>query len=245
MNVLDFTDADARERALHAPLNVAINAAVEHATFNLELAPRGYLGASAAGAECMRKIQFDWMVAGSAEPRGARIFARGHWGEATMRDELKRARFMFAPSEALEFVALEHLQGHADGIVIHSPALPGAYLATPCLWEAKTVNQKNFRAILREGLAHAFPQYAVQLALYQKFLNQKSPALYSVMDADTCETVHFTVPYEARAERAVERVKKIIDATKAGVLLPRAYTDPTDWRCVRGCSHAKRCWRHP
>ena len=62
-------------------------------------------------------------------------------------------------------------------------------------------------------------------------------------NADTCERLHFFVPFDAeRAQEWSDRAAFIIEATRAGELLPRAYDDPQDWRC-RMCSHNERCWR--
>ena len=46
------------------------------------------------------------------------------------------------------------------------------------------------------------------------------------------------MPFDAeRAQEWSDRAATIIEATRAGELLPRAYDDPQDWRC-RMCSHA-------
>ena len=42
--------------------------------------------------------------------------------------------------------------------------------------------------------------YLVQVALYQAYLNVPNPALFTVINADTCELLHFFVPFDA--ERA-------------------------------------------
>ena len=105
------------------------------------------------------------------------------------------------------------------------------------------LNAKNWRAIERDGLEKAFPQYAAQVALYQAYLDITNPALFTVVNADTCERLHFFVPFNAeRAQEWSDRAVNIIEATRAGELLPRAYDDPQDWRC-RMCSHSERCWR--
>ena len=153
------------------PLNVAINAAIEQASLAKHAGdqPRGYLGASLIGDECLRKIQFEWMTASTFPARVRSIFARGHYFEIESRQQLVDAGFVFAPAEMLGFVAADGLMaGHADGIIIRVPA--DVDLATPALWEHKGLNAKNFRAVERDGLAKVFPRYAAQVALYQNFL---------------------------------------------------------------------------
>jgi hypothetical protein len=98
------------------------------------------------------------------------------------------------------------------------------------------------RAVERDGLEKTFPQYAAQISLYQAYLDVTNPALFTVTNADTCEWLHFLVPFNAeRAQYWSDRAVNIIEATRAGELLPRAFDDPEDWRC-RLCPHKERCW---
>jgi len=186
------------------------------------------------------------MVATASFPaRVHSIFARGHYFEAETRQLLIDAGFVFAPSEALGFIAANGLiAGHADGIIINAPAAPGLYLVTPALWEHKALNTKNFGAVKRDGLAKVFPRYAAQVALYQNFLDVTNPALVTITNADTCERLYFTVPFDARrAQEASDRAVQVIEATRAGELLPRLDPACEDFRC-KMCSHRERCLRY-
>ena len=114
----------------------------------------------------------------------------------------------------------------------------------PALWEHKALNAKNFRAVERDGLAKVFPRYAAQVALYQNFLGVTNPALITIVNADTCERLHFTVAFDARlAQEAIDRAVTVIEATRAGELLPRLDPSCEDFRC-KMCSHLERCLRH-
>jgi hypothetical protein len=112
----------------------------------------------------------------------------------------------------------------------------------PAVWECKAVNNKNFRAVARNGFAETFPRYAIQVSIYQRFLSKTNPALITCVNANNCEVLHLALPFDAkRAQQAVDRADLIIAATRAGELLPRLTNDSSDWRC-RVCSHHKRCW---
>jgi hypothetical protein len=226
------------------PLNIELNRLVEHAAAAAVELPRSYLGASIIGHECDREVQFSWWCKPLLPARVKSIFARGHFFESRTREQLVSAGFHFAPPEALEFTALDGLfKGHADGIIIAGPHLPGVYLPLPCIWEAKALNAKNFRAVGRDGLAKVFPKYAVQIAIYQRFLDKTNPALVTCVNSDSCEVLHFAMPYNAgRAEAAIDRAAAIIAATRADQLLPRFTSDPEDWRC-KICAHRERCWK--
>ena len=153
------------------------------------------------------------------------------------------AGFRFEPSsERLAFQAVGGLfRGHADGILIAGPQLPA--LRYPCLWEHKCLGSKGWKAVERDGLTGLYAPYAAQVATYQAYLDVTNPALFSVVNADTCERLHFLVPFDAQLAQATsDRAVAVIEATRAGELLPRITEDPEDWRC-KMCAHRERCWR--
>jgi hypothetical protein len=242
MAALDYSDAD--RQLARDPLSIELNALIERATAAAARLPRAYLGMSAVGHECARHVQYDWWCLPTLPARVRLIFDRGHAFEALMRAQLTLAGFLFAPPAALECAALDGLlQGHADGIITSGPRLPGVYFVFPAIWECKALNAKNWRAVDRDGFAKTFPRYATQVALYQRYLNKPNPALVTCVNADTCEALHFALPFSAeRAAAETERAALIIEATRAGELLPRFTNDPNDWRC-RICAHRERCWR--
>jgi hypothetical protein len=226
------------------PINGAINDAIERAAATVAELPRPYLGASIIGHECARRIQYDWWCKPEIAARTREIFDRGHYFEERMRRRLVAAGFKFAPPEAWAFTAADGaLRGHADGIITHGPDLAGAYLVFPAIWEHKCLKATGWREVERDGLEKKYPHYLAQVALYQSYLDVTNPALFTITNADTCEWLHFFVPFDAeRAQQWSDRAVSIIEATRAGELLPRAYESPEDWRC-RMCHHKERCWR--
>jgi hypothetical protein len=235
--MLDFNRAKLSDQ----PINRLVNELIE-ATAPPSENYRHYLGASAIGSECLRRVQYDWMCDPEFPVRIKDIFARGHFFEEVTRQHLIAAGFKFAPIEQFEFKAADRLfRGHADGIIIAGPPLPGH--SCPCIWECKCLNAKGWRAIERDGLTGLYEVYAAQVAIYQAYLDLTNPALFSVVNADSCERLHFLVPFDAPlAQLTSDRAVAVIEPTRAGELLPRVTEDPDDWRC-RICSHPKRCWR--
>jgi len=240
--VLDFNHVNISASSI----SVGINAAIEQAARRNVRQPRGYLGASIVGHECARRVQYDWFCDPAHAARTYEIFERGHYFEQRSRQCLVDAGFRFAPPQALAFsVADGLLRGHADGIIIHGPDLPGTYLIYPLIWEHKALGSKGWKKLERDGLIKAFPEYAAQVALYQAYLNITNAAFFTALNADTCERIHFLVPFDAeRAQAAIDRAVAIIEASRAGHLLPRFTDDADDWRCVM-CSHRDRCWKEP
>jgi hypothetical protein len=235
--MIDFNRTNCSEQ----PVSIALNAVID-VSMMLE-ATRGYLGASAVGHECMRRVQFDWMCDPQHPARLREIFDRGHWSERRAREAFTRAGFKFAPDDRLKFTALDGLfSGHADGIFVDGPKISN--IGYPCIWEAKCINAKGWRALDRDGIGRAYPAYAAQVALYQHFLGaDKNPAIFTAVNADSCERMHLLVPFDQeRARYWIARAETIIAATRAGELLPRFTKDPNHFRC-RLCSHHDRCWR--
>jgi hypothetical protein len=236
--VLDFNRANVSATPLSAAINNLIEAA-EPPEENV----RQYLGASTIGAECLRKIQFDWMCDPAHATRTRDIFARGHFFEEVSRQHLIRAGFHFAPADRLGFAVADGLfRGHADGILMDGPKLPD--IGFPCVWEHKALAAKSWRAIERDGLLKAFPQYATQIWLYQVYLAAtEHAAFFTATNADTCERLHLLLPFDpARAQEASDRAVAVIEATRVGELLPRISDDASDWRC-KICGHRERCWK--
>jgi hypothetical protein len=229
------------------PINGAVNDALERAAATAAEPPREqYLGASILGHECLRRIQYDWWIKPALAARTREIFDRGHYFEERMRRHLAAAGFKFAPSEACEFTAVKGtMRGHADGIIIHGPDLLGAYVIYPLIWEHKALKATSWREIERDGLEKRHLNYLVQVALYQMYLDVTNPALFTVTNVDSCEWLHFLVPFDAeRAQAWSDRAANIIAATRANELLPRGFDDPEKFPCKQ-CPHRKRCWEQP
>jgi hypothetical protein len=223
--------------------NTRLNDLVAKAMATQPQPPRRYLGASMVGYECLRRVQYSWWCSAEIPSKTRLVFERGHLLEAVVKSQLEMIGFKFAPSQSLEFKAFDGvLKGHADGVVIASPRLPGLYLPVPCIWENKAISAKNYRAVDKHGLLAVFPHYAAQVSLYQRFLNKLNAALVTIVNSDNGDTLHFQQPYDAElSDRTIDTAKTVIEATKKGELLPRAYSDPSDWRCVT-CAHKRRCW---
>ena len=233
-----------RENLSGHPLNAAINDLIgrsEPPAKNV----RQYLGASAIGSECLREVQYNWMCDPVHPVRTLDIFERGHFFEALTRQRFLRAGFKFeASDDRLGFEAVGGLfRGHSDGILIDGP--PALIeIKYPAIWECKCLNAKGWRAVERDGLVGLYQVYASQISIYQSYLNvTENPALVTIVNADTCERLNFLVPFDAAvAQMASDRAVVVIEATRAGELLPRVTEDPNDWRC-KMCTHRERCWR--
>ena len=211
---------------------------------------RQYLGASRLGVACERALQFEYAKAPVDHGRDTagrmlRIFERGHVMEDCMVAWLRDAGFDLrtrkADGEQFGFsVAEGRLQGHIDGDIVGGPE----GFAYPALRECKCLGNKSWRELEKSGLAVAKPVYAAQVSIYQAYLElTEHPAIFTALNADTMEIYTELVPFDAAlAQRMSDRAVKVITATEAGELLPRAVHDSTHFEC-RMCAWQDRCWR--
>ena len=239
--MLDFN----REHASASDINAAINAAMDAAALTEQREERRtYLGASSIGSECLRKIQLDWQVDSTHPARTKRIFSRGHMFEEITVKAMAQAGFRIergTPATAFS-TAGDTFKGHADGIIVAGPVIPG--LKYRCLWEHKALGSSGWKKLEKDGIRKAYPQYYDQCQLYMAYLGlDENPALFTAVNSDNCEVLHMAVEFDgAAAQAASDRAVSVIKATHAGELLPRITDKPTDWRC-KMCSHKERCWQ--
>ena len=238
-------------------LNNEVDAALT--TENSTRAPRDYLGGSRVGHACERALQFEF--AGAPKDDGAdfsgqtlRIFAIGHALEDLAIQWLRAAGIDLYTrkgndpnGEQFGFsVAGGRIRGHVDDIIAAAPE--ALKLGVPALWECKTMNAKNWRACVKDGVVVAKPIYAAQIALYQAYMDgtvpglASNPALFTAINKDTAELHHELVPFNADlAQRMSDRAVRILQATDAGELLPRIARERDHFEC-RICPWANRCW---
>ena len=174
-----------------------------------------------------------------------RIFERGHRTEDMAIRWLRLAGFQLKTEDGQgqQFgfsVANGRLRGHVDGVLISGPE----GFAYPALWENKCLGAKSWRDVEKRKLAVSKPVYAAQIALYQTYLGlHEHPALFTAVNADTMEVYAELIPFDAGlAQRMSDRAVRVIEATEAGDLLPRAFTDSTHFEC-KFCAWADRCWK--
>ena len=218
--------------------------------------PRTYLGASRLGHSCERALQFEFAAAPKDEGadfggQTLRIFAIGHQLEDLAIRWLRAARIDLVTQkrDGGQFgfsVAGGRIRGHVDGIIADAPAELG--MRVPALWECKTMNAKNWRACVKDGVTVSKPVYAAQIAIYQAYMEPSvpgvsvAPALFTAINKDTAELHHELVPFDADlAQRMSDRAVRILQATDAGELLPRIAANRDFFEC-RFCAHAERCW---
>ena len=218
--------------------------------------PRDYLGASRLGVACERALQFEYSHTPVDAGRGfsgrlLRVFEVGHQLEDLAIRWLRLIGFDLYTRKASggQFgfsVAAGRIKGHVDGILNGGPASLG--MSYPAIWECKTMNDKSWRDTVKKGVAGSKPVYAAQVATYQAYMEasipgiSQNPALFTAINKDSQEIWFELLPFDGDlAQRMSDRAVRVLAATDAGEVLPRAFHDSTHFEC-RMCAWQDRCW---
>lgn len=217
---------------------------------------RNYLGASTLGSACARAMQFQ-ITHTQVDPgreipgRSLRIFEIGHVLEDLAVNWLRLAGFRLLTHDANQqqfgfSVCDGRMQGHVDGVFVGGPTVLA--LRYPMLFECKSMADKYWTKMVKDGVAAVYPQYAAQMALYQAYLAERfpsierNPALFLAVNKDNASLHIELVPFDgALAQETSDRGVRVLCATDAWELLPRVSTTPTHPTCKR-CPWQDRCW---
>jgi hypothetical protein len=221
---------------------------IDQAGNRVQETPRAYLGGSAIGEPCARRLQYNFIGARVDEGTGfsaktRRIFHRGHQGEEWMAQWIRSAGFTLKTEKGGQQFGFEdcdgRFKGHVDGVFTDGPA-PFKY---PALWENKVLGAKGFNSVVKHGLSKAYPNYAVQVAVYQAYMQlAENPAIFTVLNADTMEIHCELVPFDAAlAQENIDKAARILAAVDHGETLPRASDDPDGFVC-KWCPYKGVCW---
>lgn len=236
--MLDFNRTAHKTEAFSTSIQRALDSALMAGKSTA--ARRNYLGASAVGPGCKRKIQWRWQIGEDFEAQTYRIFDRGHWGESYVRMLFTQAGFTLQDGgPGTSFSQLDgRFAGHCDGVFRDGPPV----IQYPALWEMKVLGDKGAKGVERHGLKKAKPEYYSQVNLYMAYLGlTENPAIFTVMNANTMAIHHYPIPFDAaEAQKASDLAVQIIEATEHGETMPRASDDPDFFEC-RFCAFKERC----
>jgi len=211
---------------------------------------RQYLGMSAIGNECSRKL---WYSYHQPEPENfdaatLRRFADGHRTEDLMGERLRLIpgiTFMtLDPETGRQFEVVDFdgkFKGHMDGIIkglIQAPA-------TWHVWEGKCVNEKKyakFQSIKQKNgekktLKEWDPVYYAQAQCYMGYSGMKRHFLTvgtpGGRDWDACRTEFVPEDFEAIKDKA----RRILEAKYP---LAKTSNDP-NWFACKWCNYRETC----
>ena len=214
---------------------------------------RNYLGMSAIGHPCERKLYYDFRVTTRPAHDAATLkrFEDGHRGE-----DLMAARLRLVPGVTLhtidqntgkQFGFEDHggkFKGHMDGAIVGLLQAPSTY----CVWEHKCVNEEKQAKLKKlkaskgekDALAAWDEIYYSQAVLYmhysgmtRHYLTVSTPGERSTISCRTEENPEAAI-------RLIEKARRIIEAPYP---LARISNDPA-WYVCKWCDHHAQCHKN-
>lgn len=213
---------------------------------------RNYLGASAIGDECLRKVQLQYM---GKEPEVSaqqlRTFDIGHCLEDLVIQWLRIAGFYVITrnenGEQFGFSTADgKLQGHVDGIIQGFPKKfvdgAGTSPTAPWLLEIKTMNNKSWNDTKKHEVLVSKPIYYAQVQLYMAYMaGAMERCLFVALNKDTSELYFEVIAFDSEAaQKYSDRAVQVLKATKNNELLPCVSGDPSFYLC-KMCAFRNVC----
>ena len=213
--------------------------------------PRRYLGASAIGDPCSRKVWygFRWALPRSFSATSYRAIQDGHRGEALMIQWLRSIPGIQlwtedpdAPDHQIGFAAVAgHFRGHVDGVI------SGLYQApkTPHVWEQKVCNETKFNKLVKliaqhgekAALLHWDEIYYAQAQIYMQQLELTRHYL-TVATPGNRKLVSCRTEYCATDAKAIlKKAETIIAAERP----PLRLSDNPAWYQCKWCDYHALC----
>ena len=197
---------------------------------------RVYLGMSQMGHSCSRYLwyYFHWAAKQSHSPRKLRIFSRGNNEEPRLIKILQDAGIEVYDTQGSMEDCEMHLRGHIDGKCIGIPEIE----ELECLAEFKTMNEKSWKKMSKNGVQHSNKVYYIQLIMYMHYQDLKK-ALFVAVNKNTEELYFELVDADPVIADKVQR--RALDIINSPVPLPKAFDSPTYFEC-NWCEYKKVCW---
>ena len=224
------------------PILEAIDAHLE--AEQLKERPRRYLGGSAIGDDCERKLfySFRWVSPTVIGATGLRAIADGHATEALMIKRLKLVKdvelWVEENGAQIGFSDLGgHFQGNFDGIIRHES------IGT-AIWECKATNVKKFdklKKLKSDDMDTALSKWdATYYGQAQTYMHYSGIHLHYLTGSTPGgrEALSVITKYDAQyAEQLIERAKRVIFGNQPA---SRMSGDP-GWFACKWCSHWDVC----
>jgi hypothetical protein len=212
---------------------------------------RQYLGASAIGDECERKLAYSFHQTPKDEGsdfKGTtlRIFDMGHDGEERMAEYIRLAGFELRThrEDGRQFGMSDaggKFKGHYDGVITGGPVIPG--LKYPCIWENKALGDKSWNDLRKHGLKKSKPTYYAQVQVYMAY-EEAEFCLFTALNRDTGEIyVEFVAFNAVDAQALIDKAVRIIRSEKPEEM-GKIGKGADDFKC-KWCDYRRRCHAVP
>ncbi len=201
---------------------------------------RAYLGMSAIGSNCHRKLQYlhYGCIEVSHSSRINRLFQDGHNAEPQLKKELDKIGIAVYNEQKELIGPTGHIQGHIDGIgvFLHDKF---KFTSGSFLVEYKTHNKDQFKALKTKKVKQSHPSHYDQVTMYMHHLDLKF-CLYVGKCKDNSEIYLEVIEYDPEHYDVLRR--RVIEVVTADVMLPRIGNDNPTWFECKMCDACDVCF---
>ncbi len=214
------------------PQNINTISKINKGTVKVELRP--YLGMSQLGHSCSRYLwySFRWCFKEELSARIIRLFNRGHREEPEVWKMLESVGVKcYGDQEEAEDIH-GHCKGHIDGKCIGVIEAP----KTEHLLEIKTMSDKYFKDVVKQGVKASKPIYYAQCQLYMKKFKLTRTLFVAVNKNDDSVYIERLKNVGFVADELLKKGESIILSEEPPVKMYK----PTWWEC-RFCNANNIC----
>lgn len=210
--------------------------------------PRGYLGASAVGDPCERKLWFNfrWVRRTFIEAGGLRRINDGHRGEQVVAALLRAVPGIDLSTEKEPGVQHSfedlggHFRGNCDGLLMGLLQDP----STLYVWECKVVNENKYKKLQKlcmteeaSALKNWDYVYYAQAQIYMHFFKATKHYLTAASPGVRDLTSVVTEYNPQEAQMFVDKAKRVIFANKP----PSKLSEDPAWHECKYCTFHNVC----
>lgn len=198
---------------------------------------RDYLGLSGIGEKCYRRIQYGWHFASprTIPVRTKRIYDLGNILEDIAVKDLESKGIQIV-NQQLEVIGFGgHWKGHIDGEATKVPAAP----IVKHLLEVKSMADKYFQALAKNGLEESNPKYYDQMQSYMNH-GEYERGLFVAYNKNT--SAYYTERIYPDHDRQRALRKKESDICMADSLYPRIGNNKPEWYECKLCEQQAVCF---
>ena len=219
--------------------NTVTSIAAVDADYSARFQQRRHLGLSQVGHECPRWLWFKHQgLVDETPPEGRvlRLFQLGRLTDDQMAIDLQSCGFrLHSQQKKVIFTQGDlKLEGSCDGIIeglLESDR--------PHLWECKSMADKLFSKLKKDGYEAYNPQYKAQCHCYA--LGLKLPRIYAtVYNKNTSELYAERIKLDR--EFATKQLQRAFDIMREPVAPDQKLCPRADWFQAKFCQFNKICW---
>lgn len=201
--------------------------------------PRGHLGASQIGKDCIRRVWYDFRLAsqGAFSGRMLRLFRHGYTYEPIFIEDLRKIGYTVITKNRktgkdISFKDLDgHFVGTVDGMAREKDSIEWFLL------EFKTHSEKSFNKLKKSGVLKSKPEHFAQMQVYMHFMTVKK-GLYLAVNKNTDELYEKWINYDEEAAlKLIERAEMVIQSSMPP---PKLSLTPDGFVC-KFCPHKDVC----